>query len=108
MNVNLQAVTDDLVTLFDQEVGGDDIDMALLAKVRAVMDTLDDSDWYSIAVEYWPANPRGYRGSGQPKKTIADLETFLSWIHDSPIWDDAAPIKPKRAGRRAERKETDQ
>lgn len=80
-------MTDDLVTLFEQEVGGDDIDMELLAKTQATMATMDDDDWYSIAVRYWPARRDGYRGSGEPPKTIRDLETFLSWINDSPIWN---------------------
>lgn len=84
---DLQAMTDDLVTLFEQEVGGDDIDMELLAKTQATMSTMDDSDWYSIAVEYWPPSMKGYRGSGEPEKTLVDLETFLSWINDSPIWN---------------------
>jgi hypothetical protein len=47
---NLQKFTDDLVTLFDQEVGGEKIGADLLAKTKAAMSKLDDDDWYSIAV----------------------------------------------------------
>jgi hypothetical protein len=54
---NLQKFTDDLVTLFDQEVGGEKIGADLLAKTKAAMFKLADDDWYSIAVRLSRAVP---------------------------------------------------
>jgi hypothetical protein len=75
MKSRLELLTADLETLFMQEMDGVPIDTALRDRVES---ELTDSDWFEIATVYWPAE------NGQ---TIVDLDIFLSWIHDSPIWN---------------------
>jgi hypothetical protein len=77
---DLHALTDDLETLFLQEIDGEPVDLDLRDRTKATLDTLDDSDWWVIATELWP---------DKATKTIEDLEIFLSWIQHSSVWTQA-------------------
>jgi hypothetical protein len=87
---DLQTLTDDLETLYLQEIDGEPVDLDLRDRTQATLDTLDDSDWWVIATELWP---------DKAERTIEDLEMFLSWVQDSPIWVRSAGRRTRRRRR---------